>query len=37
MLVSEAAPGIPRINRVSGEQVKTYLVISALALARQGI
>ena len=37
MLVSEAAPGIPRIDRVSGEQVKTYLVTSALALARQGI
>ncbi len=35
MLVSEAAPGIPRIHRVSGEQVKTYLVTSALALARQ--
>lgn len=37
MLVSEAAPGIPRIDRVSGEQVKTYLVTSALALAHQGI
>ncbi|MCW2832323.1 MAG: Regulatory protein TetR [Nocardioides sp.] len=37
MLVSEAAPGIPRIHRVSGEQVKTYLVTSALALAHQGI
>ncbi|WP_310529863.1 TetR/AcrR family transcriptional regulator [Nocardioides sp.] len=37
MLVSEAAPGVPRIDRVSGEQVKTYLVTSALALARQGI
>ncbi len=37
MLVSEATPGIPRIHRVSGEQVKTYLVTSALALARQGI
>ncbi len=36
MLVSEAAPGIPRIHRVTGEQVKTYLVTSALALARQG-
>ena len=37
MLVSEAAPGIPRIHRVSGEQVKTYLVTSALALAHEGI
>ncbi len=37
MLVSEAAPGIPRIHRVSGEQVKTYLVTSALALAHRGI
>ena len=37
MLVSEAAPGIPAIHRVSGEQVKTYLVTSALALAHQGI
>ncbi|HXH78506.1 TetR/AcrR family transcriptional regulator [Nocardioides sp.] len=37
MLVSEAAPGIPRIHRVTGEQVKTYLVTSALALAHQGI
>lgn len=37
MLVSEAAPGIPRIDRVSGEQVKTYLVTSALALAHQGV
>ena len=36
MLVSEAAPGIPRINRVSGEQIRTFLVTSALALARQG-
>ena len=37
MLVSEAAPGVPRIDRVSGEQVKTYLVTSALVLARQGV
>ncbi|EON23771.1 regulatory protein, TetR [Nocardioides sp. CF8] len=37
MLVSEAAPGIPRIDRVSGEQVRTYLVTSALALAHQGV
>lgn len=37
MLVSEAAPGIPRINRVSGDEVKIFLVTSALALARQGV
>ena len=37
MLVSEAAPGIPAIHRVSGEQVKSYLVTSALAVARQGV
>ena len=37
MLVSEAAPGIPRIDRVSGEQVKAYLATSALALAHQGV
>ncbi|QIK76729.1 TetR/AcrR family transcriptional regulator [Nocardioides piscis] len=35
MLVSEAAPGIPRIHRVSGEQVKAYLITSALAVARE--
>lgn len=37
MLVSEAAPGIPAIHRVSGEQVRTYLVTAALALAHQGV
>lgn len=37
MLVSEAAPGIPAIHRVSGEEVKRYLVTSALAVARQGV
>lgn len=37
MLVSEAAPGIPAIHRVSGDQVRTYLVTSALALAHQGL
>ena len=37
MLVSEAAPGIPAIHRVTGEQVKTYLVTSALALAHLGV
>lgn len=33
MTVSEAAPGIPEINPISPEQVKTYLVQSARALA----
>ena len=37
MLVSEAAPGIPAIHRVTGEQVKTFLVASAVALAHVGI
>ena len=37
MLVSEAAPGIPAIHRVTGEQVKNYLVTSALALAHLGV
>ena len=37
MLVSEAAPGIPAIHRVTGEQVKTFLVTSAVALAHVGI
>lgn len=36
MLVSELAPGIPRIHRVTGDQVKSYLVTSALAVAREG-
>ncbi|MEO5664076.1 MAG: TetR/AcrR family transcriptional regulator [Nocardioides sp.] len=37
MLVSEAAPGIPAIHRVTGEQVKAYLVTAALALAHVGV
>lgn len=37
MLVSEAAPGVPAIHRVTGEQVKTFLVASAVALAHVGI
>ena len=33
MLVSEEAPGVPRISRVTGEQVRDHLVASALAVA----
>ena len=33
MLVKEAAPGIPAVSPLSPEQVKDYLVASALALA----
>ena len=33
MLVKESAPGIPTISRVSEDQVKSFLVRSALALA----
>ncbi len=36
MLVSETAPGIPTISRVSADQVRHFLVTTALALARQG-
>lgn len=35
MLVEEAAPGVPTISRVSGEDVCSYLVTSALAQARR--
>ncbi len=34
ILVAEASPGIPRVGEISAEQVKEYLVASALALAR---
>ncbi|MBZ5738752.1 TetR/AcrR family transcriptional regulator [Nocardioides mangrovi] len=33
ILVKEAAPGIPTVGTISPEQVRTYLVASALALA----
>ncbi len=33
ILVAEAAPGIPTVGEISPEQVKEYLVASALALA----
>ncbi len=33
MLVSEDAPGVPRISRVSAEQVRDHMVATALALA----
>ncbi|MDZ5663614.1 TetR/AcrR family transcriptional regulator [Nocardioides sp. zg-1308] len=33
LLVSEEAPGVPRISRVTGEQVRDHMVASALAVA----
>ncbi|SED26533.1 DNA-binding transcriptional regulator, AcrR family [Nocardioides exalbidus] len=33
MLVSEEAPGVPRISRITGEQVRDHMVTSALAVA----
>jgi hypothetical protein len=33
ILVKEAAPGVPKVAKVSPDQVKDYLVSSALALA----
>ncbi|HEX5862013.1 MAG TPA: TetR/AcrR family transcriptional regulator, partial [Nocardioides sp.] len=33
ILVKEAAPGVPKVATVSPDQVKDYLVASALALA----
>ncbi len=33
MLVSEEAPGVPRISRISAEQVRDHMVASALAVA----
>jgi AcrR family transcriptional regulator len=33
MLVSEEAPGVPRISRITGEQVRDHMVASALAVA----
>ncbi len=33
ILVKEAAPGIPTVGTISAEQVRDYLVASALALA----
>jgi AcrR family transcriptional regulator len=35
ILVAEAAPGIPTVGEISPDQVKQYLVASALALAAQ--
>lgn len=34
ILVKEAAPGIPTVGEISHDQVRDYLVVSALALAR---
>jgi hypothetical protein len=34
ILVSEAAPGVPRVGEVSVEQVRDYLITSALAVTR---
>jgi AcrR family transcriptional regulator len=34
ILVSEAAPGVPTVGQISPEQVRSYLVRSALALVR---
>ncbi|MBA3781562.1 TetR/AcrR family transcriptional regulator [Nocardioides sp. InS609-2] len=36
ILVTEAAPGVPTIGSISSDQVKQYLVASALALATRG-
>ena len=36
MLVSEEAPGVPRISRVTAEQVRDHMVASALAVAGRG-
>ena len=33
MLVSEEAPGVPRISRVTAEQVRDHMVATAMALA----
>jgi AcrR family transcriptional regulator len=33
MLVSEEAPGVPRISRITAEQVRAHMVTSALAVA----
>ena len=37
ILVKEAAPGIPTVGSISPEQVKDYLVASALALAARSV
>ncbi|PVG82897.1 TetR/AcrR family transcriptional regulator [Nocardioides gansuensis] len=37
ILVMEAAPGMPVIDEISPDQVKHYLVTSALAVATQGV
>ncbi|MBF4161019.1 TetR/AcrR family transcriptional regulator [Nocardioides acrostichi] len=34
ILVKEAAPGVPTVGTISADQVREYLVVSALALAR---
>lgn len=33
MLVTEAAPGIPRISSVTTDDVRNHMVVSALAVA----
>ena len=35
ILVKEAAPGIPTVGQISADQVRDYLVASAIALARR--
>ncbi|MEQ7846381.1 TetR/AcrR family transcriptional regulator [Nocardioides kribbensis] len=37
ILVKEAAPGIPTVGEISPEQVRQYLVASALAMASLGV
>jgi hypothetical protein len=33
MLVAEEAPGVPRISRITADQVRDHMVASALAVA----
>jgi AcrR family transcriptional regulator len=37
ILVTEVAPGIPGVGSISSDQVKHYLVTSAIAVATQGV
>jgi AcrR family transcriptional regulator len=37
ILVTEVAPGIPSVGSISSDQVKHYLVTSAIAVATQGV
>ena len=36
MVVKESAPGVPAISRISGEQVRDFLVSTAVSLATKG-